>query len=231
MRSAWFATLLLFGVAVGAVQAQQPAGGEPATTRKASSASKKESKNSRSATPGRAKPAEVVEFTIPVEGGWKETSDEAWQSALEKAQVELLLFFQKRDPDFRWKPDGEYIRKNLVSETSDEEEVKDFKDKDPRLGWMHRVQLKLQVSRRDKEEILRRDRDYRRHLEDHQRKLIAEYRLYGMGRGFAVFVAVLAGIGGYIRLDELTKGYYTNWLRLATASFIGLVGAGLLLLV
>ncbi len=37
-------------------------------------------------------------------------------------------------------------------------------------------------------------------------------------------LACLAAVSGYIRADEATKGYYTNWLRLASATGVGAAG-------
>jgi hypothetical protein len=43
-------------------------------------------------------------------------------------------------------------------------------------------------------------------------------------------VTICAAVAGYLRLDEATKGYYTNLLRLGSLAVIGTVGAGVWLL-
>ncbi len=53
---------------------------------------------------------------------------------------------------------------------------------------------------------------------------LARQRLYWIG-GIVTFVLVCLGsMGGYIRADEATKGYYTNRLRLAAAAAVGAAG-------
>ncbi len=49
-------------------------------------------------------------------------------------------------------------------------------------------------------------------------------RLAILGGGLAVILACLAGVSGYIRADEATKGYYTNHLRLLAAAGVGATG-------
>lgn len=49
-------------------------------------------------------------------------------------------------------------------------------------------------------------------------------RLAYLGGGLAFLLACLAGISGYIRADEATKGYYTNRLRLLAAAGVGAAG-------
>lgn len=66
---------------------------------------------------------------------------------------------------------------------------------------------------------------------DRKRELVETYhrqeggrRLAIFGGGLAVILACLAGVSGYIRADEATKGYYTNHLRLLAAAGIGATG-------
>jgi hypothetical protein len=49
-------------------------------------------------------------------------------------------------------------------------------------------------------------------------------------RVLAGLVALLVVAGGYLRLEEATRGYYTTLLRAAAVAFLALVGAGLWLL-
>ena len=58
----------------------------------------------------------------------------------------------------------------------------------------------------------------------HQR---AGSRMLGLGKGLGMLLALLIGVGGYFRLEEATKGYYTTWLRLTTVSFIVAAATGL----
>jgi len=58
---------------------------------------------------------------------------------------------------------------------------------------------------------------------DHQAR--RENRQFFLAKILAALVALFTAIASYVRLDEWSKGYYTGWLRLATAGFIGAVGA------
>jgi hypothetical protein len=237
MRSAWFATRIpswrtkfvtlgLSCIVAIAVQMQSTIAGETSKPR-VTTPSPKEVKARWIVNGNGAKEADADAIALKVVGTWQKTKEDALQAALEKAQEELLSFFQNRDPSFLWKPDLDYIRTKLVKGTA--EESKDFRKdfNDTHVGLMHRATLELQISRREREFMRSRGHDYRRELQDKQRMLIAEYRMHGLSKFFGAAVALLAGLGGYIRLDELTKGYYTHWLRLAAASLIGAVGAGL----
>jgi hypothetical protein len=67
----------------------------------------------------------------------------------------------------------------------------------------------------------------RSHLVDLYQNDLARQRLYWMG-GIVAFVLVCLGsMGGYIRADEATRGYYTNRLRLAAAAAVGAAGAAI----
>ena len=62
-------------------------------------------------------------------------------------------------------------------------------------------------------------------------RLVAAYhreqvmeRLAVLGAVLAFVLVLLAAVSGYIRADEVTKGYYTNRLRLAAAAGVGAAG-------
>lgn len=57
----------------------------------------------------------------------------------------------------------------------------------------------------------------------YQRDLVAR-RMTRLGGVILFLLACLAALAGYIRTDEATKGYYTNWLRLAAAAGVGASG-------
>ncbi|SIO56197.1 hypothetical protein SAMN05444166_5199 [Singulisphaera sp. GP187] len=57
----------------------------------------------------------------------------------------------------------------------------------------------------------------------YQHELVVR-RMGLMGGGLAGILTCLAALAGYIRADEATKGYYTNWLRAAAAAGVGASG-------
>jgi hypothetical protein len=60
-------------------------------------------------------------------------------------------------------------------------------------------------------------------LAAYQHELVVR-RMVLMGGGLAAILTGLAAVAGYIRADEATKGYYTNWLRVAAAAGVGASG-------
>ncbi len=53
---------------------------------------------------------------------------------------------------------------------------------------------------------------------------VVQRRLLTLGGGLAFVLACLAVVSGYIRADEVTRGYYTNRLRLLAAAGLGAAG-------
>ena len=77
----------------------------------------------------------------------------------------------------------------------------------------------MAITQDDYRDILQRDSQYR-----------MDQRLLWAGAGLAGLVVLFGAIAGYIRLDEWSKGYYTWWLRLGALGFLGVAGAGLMLI-
>jgi len=60
-------------------------------------------------------------------------------------------------------------------------------------------------------------------VETYRRELVAQ-RLAILSGVIGFILACLAALAGYIRADEATKGYYTNWLRAVAAAGVGASG-------
>src|SRR5437764_1032335 len=73
--------------------------------------------------------------------------------------------------------------------------------------------LELAITADDLKEIQQEDHKFR-----------VEQRLWLAGRGFGGLVLLLGAVAGFMRLDELTKGYFTFPLRVAALT-LGVVGA------
>jgi hypothetical protein len=151
------------------------------------------------------KPAEVIRsWTVD---GWGETPADARQMALERARRELLASF---DHALEWKPNLQYIDKNLVKDSTSLED-----SEEPLKDW-HGIRLAVEISRYELDAMLQNDRQLR-----------SESRMLLLGKFLAGIVAFLGAVAGYLRLEEMTKGYYTAWLRLAAVGFVSAVGAGI----
>ena len=154
-----------------------------------------------------------VEISFWTKPSYGRSEEIARQLALEAAQRELTGQLAKKIPSLRWTPSIEYIDERVkeVLPTEDKVEV------DGRQ--MQGVSLLVELSGDDYLEI--------EHLDQHMRR---DQRQVFLARIVASIVTICAAVAGYLRLDEATKGYYTNLLRLGSLAVIGTVGAGVWLL-
>lgn len=146
--------------------------------------------------------------------GLGHTKADARQDALEKAQAKLIVFLHEQNPPVEWTPPLSYIRAHLVKSETEEE----ARELDPPVGQVQVVRLMVELTPDDRPYVLEQDRHCR-----------MKPRLVLAGLILGSLVALLAAVAAYVRLDEWSKGYYTNWLRLAAVGFVG--GAVALLLV
>jgi hypothetical protein len=157
-----------------------------------------------------SKPREAERnLSWPVDG-WGETPADAEQMALENARRDVLSFFALRDHPLEWKPNLNYIDTNLIKNRGVLEDTEE-----PLKGWQG-VRLWIEIDRAKWEAMLEKDRQVR-----------SESRMLLLGKFLAGIVAFLGAVAGYLRLEEMTKGYYTAWLRLAAIGFVSVVGAGI----
>jgi hypothetical protein len=64
-------------------------------------------------------------------------------------------------------------------------------------------------------------------MQDQARQDVRQHRQVMLFRVLAGLVALLLVLGGYLRLEEATRGYYTGLLRLTAAVLLLFVAAGL----
>jgi hypothetical protein len=126
------------------------------------------------------------------------------------ADARLMLGREVADwlgPDVppQWKPPAHLVDA-MVVRTRTHPVVKDY-------GTLYETTLQVNFSGQRRAEI----------VDAYQRELVAR-RLGLLGGGLGFVLACLATVSGYIRADEATKGYYTNWLRLASATGVGAAG-------
>jgi hypothetical protein len=173
------------------------------------------------------------------------TQEDALADALEKAQAKVRGFLLEQDPPIRWVPLISFIRRELVKDEEIPEEGEVFKGEDAKIcgisvnghrafaeKWrlkndpdvkeLHRVSLNVRITPEAWGKILEEQRtDLLR-----QRHSVMKERMLFLLKVMGGLVVLLATVAGYIRMDEWSKGYYTNWLRLAVLSCAGVVAAG-----
>lgn len=120
-----------------------------------------------------------------------------------------------------WAPTPEYLReKNMVRVT--ERSKKPFKVAQgfAEDGEMQEVTVRLDVYAEQARDIQKQARQERMAARHH----LLAYVLAGL-------VGLLMVVGGYLRLEEATKGYCTRMLRIAAVAIVALIVLGLALVV
>jgi hypothetical protein len=155
---------------------------------------------------------EAAEWTVIGSGDTKEA---ARQAALRQAEMKLADYLADQDPPVSWRPSLAFIDKRLVKNDNDA-----IEDRGPPVGKVHNVTLDVRVGSEERQAIAEAERGFH---QDQRTALLAKL--------LTLALAVMAGVAGYIRLGELSKGYYAGWLRLgALAGIAGLVGLAAVLL-
>jgi hypothetical protein len=141
--------------------------------------------------------------------GYGSTVKDAEASVLEQAQDWL-----NEHVDVGWKPSADYLRqKGLVHFGEPAEETLEH------AGHVYVVKGQLEVNSTQAEEMRQVARGQR---------MVQRHLVFARILGGLVCLFVVAG--GYLRLEEATRGYYTTLLRLAALTVLALVGVGLWLL-
>jgi hypothetical protein len=156
---------------------------------------------------GSAPPKPIIEKEFE---GYGVTDELAEQSALEQAHVWIA-----KNLPLGWSPAPEYLRaKGMVR--FGQRTTRDFDE--PRAGVevVKVVRATLLITRPQLEE-----------MQDRARQEVRQHRQAVLFRVLAGLVVLLLVLGGYLRLEEATRGYYTGLLRITAASLLLLVAAGL----
>jgi hypothetical protein len=151
--------------------------------------------------------------------GYGETKNDAQQRALDNARASVETWLDERFHDLGWSPAAdELVRMGAVrvdepkpgtfGEIKGYEAVAHVDVNDPQL---RKMQGKVDEARE-------------RALEP-----VVTERHAIVGRFLAAFVALFLVMAGYLRLEELTRGYYTTLLRLGAAAVVLLTVLGLFL--
>ena len=154
---------------------------------------------SKKSRPPRGPDAEAVLVTWDLTGDYSFTENEAWESALESARSQVTHDLKLVAPLSR-----ETIREKLVKNWEPEKNPKILEGTEA-----VRIKLHMELNRGTYRELAEADRAVR-----------VEERTEGVGRILGIVVVALGAVAGYIRLDDLTKGYYTGRLRALTVAVV-----------
>ncbi len=193
------------------------------------------------------KPSAFQEKTWIIQSDKKISKEDALVDALREAQFKVREFLLEQNPPVTWIPEISFIRRELVKDfdvpkngeifKNIEPEICQFsinghraieetwKKVDPDITEFHRVSLNVTITPEGWGKILEEQRNDLLRL----RNSVMKDRMLFLLKIMVGMVALLATVAGYIRLDEWSKGYYTNWLRLAAMSCIAVAGWWLLL--
>jgi hypothetical protein len=158
-------------------------------------------------------PAWIVE-------GFGINMEDANKSAWEKANALVVEYLDNQTPALQWRPSSsDFIKKNFkiqpikINDNDTNPTIPDF-------GKMVKVSFRVEMTAESRKAIWEQEHHYR-----------TENRQLFLAKILAGLIAVFAAFAGYVRLDEMSKGYYTVWLRCAAAGVIGAAGAGVWLLI
>jgi hypothetical protein len=149
-------------------------------------------------------------LAFTVQGGFQASSSRAMQDALTRAQAELVDQLHAQSPPVEWTPPIDFMSK-LVKNSSEKkfDDIIDNNTLKEQVGPMYQITLNMELTPDAQRDILRNDRSFR-----------GGQRMVMLGRILAGLVVALAAVAGFIRLDEWTKGYLTNGLRIGAVGLI-----------
>jgi hypothetical protein len=158
-----------------------------------------------------------------VVAGWGRDEQEAEQDALKRARGKVVAYLRRQSPPIAWTPPLDFVRDVLKRDgpRRDEKQDQAINEQVKALCWTIRVS----ILPTDHAEILRQDGRYRAQQRRLERTAVARERMALVGKILAAVVAGLLTLLAYIRLDDLTKGYYSRWLATG-AVLLAIVGAG-----
>jgi len=140
----------------------------------------------------------------PISGRLSATVERARDDARLQLEREVTGWLTPEVPT-TWKPPGSLLTE-MIRKTDVHPIVKDY-------GTVYEATVEADFSTRNRERL----------LEAHRREVVAR-RLTVLAGSLGFVLACLASLASYIRADEATRGYYTNWLRAVAAAGVGASG-------
>jgi hypothetical protein len=172
--------------------------------------------------PARAAEAGDGVWTVTVTGyGVDEAGAE--EHALDRARDQVAIYLTRELPDLAWRPDAAYLlRAGIAQRAGPAEPV----EPPPRSGQGVKVNILLTIGAKQLDELRRTAQQEAARQETVARQERVEKRQRGAVVGLVAAVLALLVIGGYLRLEEATRGYSTGLLRAAAVTILVLLVAG-----
>lgn len=130
------------------------------------------------------------------------------ETAARKDALDLASRWLEEQSGLAWAPDAPYLLEHALVRFSEAED-KEFEQP---MGTMKVVTMQLDITDKQAHEIQKQAQNERMK----ERQKMSLFVVLGV-------VCLLGVVGGYLRLEEATKGYYTRWLRLAAVGVLLLV--------
>ena len=147
--------------------------------------------------------------------GYGENIDDARERALEKARDSIEEHLEKHYPNIGWRPTIQGLLAESVVR------VDDAKQSD--LVELNGYEVTAHIDLRDAN-LAKLQVDVDQAREQSQANALF-WRHLLVGRILAALVALFLIVGGYLRLEELTRGYYTTMLRVGVGAVLVLIVA------
>jgi hypothetical protein len=147
-----------------------------------------------------------------VEDGYGKTANDAEQVALGKARTEVVGYLREHYPALHWTPSPDFLSQHRMIRLEGSAEEKTIQGEVVQVAHA-RAEITSQS--------LREIREFARVELKQQRQVLT-------AKGLGAVVALLVVFAAYLRLEDLTRGYYTRLLRLTALALLVLVGASLL---
>jgi hypothetical protein len=152
-----------------------------------------------------------------------QTQDDARRNALDKGRAKVQQYLDENFPglhDLNWSPTADYLE-HIGAVRVDKPMEVELTDLGKGYEAVYRVDLTDPKLAAMQERV---NEAQRKALEP-----VVSERHFLVGRVLAAFVAVFLVMAGYLRLEELTRGYYTTLLRLGAGAVVVLTVLGLFL--
>jgi hypothetical protein len=153
--------------------------------------------------------------------GYGLTADDAKEDALKNAQAYVVEFLDRTYGRLGWNPSADQLTQAGVVQW-------EGAPVERKLGSGEVVQVaraRVEITPKYRQEVDRQAHE----LERLARQQRSQHRHFLLARVFGGLVVLCVVVAGYLRLEDLTRGYYTRLLRLAALTVLAVTAAALAL--